>query len=76
MENTNNIQSVQQQWQQIQNNCVEKYDWWLISNSLIKRSLAVFWHYVLGYLIVMVIFLLILSVLAIVVWWVRALMWH
>lgn len=32
---------------------MKNYNWWLVSNSLIKRSVAVFWHYMLGYLIIM-----------------------
>ena len=31
---------------------IEKYNGWIVSNSLVKRSLAIFWHSMLWYLIV------------------------
>ena len=38
----------------LENNSNVKYNGWLISNSLFKRSLAVLWHYFLGYMILFI----------------------
>jgi hypothetical protein len=31
---------------------MEKYNGWLVSESIVKRSLAVWWHFMLGYVII------------------------
>lgn len=46
----------------------EKYNWWLVSNSLVKRSLAVVGHYFIWYLIIFVPLLIIGLLVWIAIW--------
>lgn len=42
-----------------------EYNWWLVSNNLIKRSLAVVWHYTLWSLIIFLPIFLIIIIISI-----------
>ena len=41
----------------------KKYNGWLVSDSLVKRTVAVYCHYLLGNLLVAIVFILLLIML-------------
>lgn len=45
---------------------MNKYNWWLLSDNLFKRSLAVLWHAMFWYLIVIVPFLVLVWLAALI----------
>lgn len=45
-----------------------KYDWWIVSDSFIKRSFAIWWHMMFAYVLTVITVWTIAVVIAVAAW--------
>jgi len=68
VENNNNKIYSQKEVEEIIKNYLNNntYQWWIVSDSIIKRSFAILGHYFLGYLMLVIPFIVIIMIFTVI----------